>query len=459
MSLGVWRGLARDEEAELVEDAEAHASVAVEAVLARLRERLRILDRFGRDIEGATAREEWESDAAETVADHPDIHAMARLDEADHVVWEVPAGAVGGLAAGAPLGTAPLRTVRIAGAAGVLARRPLYGGGAAAMLLDVPALVDLVGVSEDFDLEVREAGVPIHRVREREREEHCGTSPLELEGLAWEIVVCPTRAHAAVLRTPLPEVVLAAGVALSLLLGRLLRLERLARARAAEAEYAIRELGGFAYAVAHDFRSPIRALDAYSRIILEEHAHGEGPLAGYATRISTNARQIGALVDGILELAKIARADVRIARVDVSSVAREALGRLREAEPDRHVEVAVADGLEVEGDAGLLAIAVHQLLDNAWKFTRGTAGARVEVGRQRVDGVDTLYVRDNGPGFSMEHAGELFRPFQRLNVVPELEGRGLGLALAEKAIARMGGRLWASSAPGEGATFWFTTGR
>jgi signal transduction histidine kinase len=161
------------------------------------------------------------------------------------------------------------------------------------------------------------------------------------------------------------------------------------------------------------------------------------------------------LIDALLALARVSRAPVVAEPVDLSALARQAVADLRQANPERKVDVSIADDLVVRGDRPLLQVVLVNLIGNAWKFTARTDGARIEVGRDPVE-ESAFFVRDNGAGFAMEYATKLFAPFQRLHSASEFEGTGVGLATVQRAVHRHGGRIWAEAAEGQGARFAFS---
>ncbi|MGH7528639.1 MAG: sensor histidine kinase, partial [Gemmatimonadales bacterium] len=165
------------------------------------------------------------------------------------------------------------------------------------------------------------------------------------------------------------------------------------------------------------------------------------------------------LIDDVLYLSKVTRAELREQEIDLSALVTIILDRLREAEPMREVEVRVRPGVMVSGDGQLLRIALTNLLENAWKFTGREPAARIEFGATTVAGEPTYFIRDNGAGFDMAYADRLFVPFQRLHLVGEFPGTGIGLATVQRIIHRHGGQVWAEGLMGQGATFYFTIGR
>ncbi len=221
-----------------------------------------------------------------------------------------------------------------------------------------------------------------------------------------------------------------------------------------------RDLEAFSYSVSHDLRAPLRAIAGFSGILQEEET---GPLNAEqtkcVTRIRDNAAVMDRLIQDLLALSRVARADVARARVDLTALARRVADTLKDAEPDRDVEVLVQDSLVVEADPGLLRVVVQNLIGNAWKFTSKRPKARIELGVSVEEAKRVAYfVRDDGAGFDMTYAKKLFGPFQRLHSANEFEGTGIGLATVQRIIRRHGGRIWAEGRPNQGATFYFTLG-
>ena len=226
------------------------------------------------------------------------------------------------------------------------------------------------------------------------------------------------------------------------------------------AEAANRELEAFSYSVAHDLRAPLRGIDGFSNALLEDHGAALVPVAhDYLHRIRRNATLMGQLIDALLELGRITRADISVQRVDLSELARATAQRLKEFEPERRVEFLIDDDLAEQGDSALLGAVIENLFSNAWKFTRNRSNARIEFGSTRDDGRTNYFVRDNGAGFDMASASKLFRVFQRLHSRDEFDGTGVGLATVHRIVQRHGGRIWAEGKVGEGASFHFTFDR
>jgi signal transduction histidine kinase len=218
------------------------------------------------------------------------------------------------------------------------------------------------------------------------------------------------------------------------------------------------ELNAFSASVAHDLRSPLRSIDGFSHMLLADYATRLDDSGTSALkRIRANAQRMGELIDGLLSLARVSGAELRRVDVNLSEVATTSGDEIQRAmAPERRVEYVVHPSLSAVGDARLLRVAVHNLVENAFKFTRSRPNARVEVGAKILDGYRTFFVADNGIGFDMRYATKLFGAFERLHDDSTYEGTGIGLATVRRIVERHGGRLWAESEPGRGATFYFT---
>jgi light-regulated signal transduction histidine kinase (bacteriophytochrome) len=235
------------------------------------------------------------------------------------------------------------------------------------------------------------------------------------------------------------------------------RLEARVTERTQELEAANKELEAFSYSVSHDLRAPLRAIDGFGRVLAEDYASQldeEGHR--HLSRIQLAARRMGELIDGLLVLARVTRNDMHRERVDLSDIAADLVASMRRDSGAREVRVDIESGLVVHGDSRLLRVALENLLGNAWKFTRGTREPHITFGRLPDDGETTYFVRDNGAGFDMNYAQRLFGAFERLHREAEFEGTGVGLATVRRIVQRHGGRIWAKSAVGQGATFLFT---
>jgi len=234
-------------------------------------------------------------------------------------------------------------------------------------------------------------------------------------------------------------------------------LERTVQARTAQLERANRELEAFSYSVAHDLRGPLQGMNVFAQLLLDDYADKLGVEArDYLSQIEGNTLLMGRIIDALLSLARVGRSELRPQPIDLGGLARAAGTALAAAQADRAVELVVAGRLETTMDPVLAHTLMENLVDNAWKFTRKTPIARVEVGAADVAGTRAFFVRDNGAGFEMALADKLFTPFQRLHASTEFPGTGIGLATCHRIIDRHGGRIWAEGRVGEGATIFFT---
>ena len=224
--------------------------------------------------------------------------------------------------------------------------------------------------------------------------------------------------------------------------------------RTAELTAANRELETFSYAVSHDLRAPLRAMSGYSHALQEDFgASLPGPAKAYLDQIALAVHKMSDLIDGLLALSRSSRGELQQDRVDLSAMARRRLAELAQAEPGRRVAVEVEEGLAVQGDERMLASALVNLIDNAWKYTGDTASPMIRVHAGEVNGMRGFCVSDNGAGFDMAHAERLFKPFQRLHRQDEFPGIGIGLATVQRIVHRHGGEITAHGTVGEGATF------
>jgi len=218
-----------------------------------------------------------------------------------------------------------------------------------------------------------------------------------------------------------------------------------------------RELEAFSYSVSHDLRAPLRSIDGFSHLLLEDHADKlDAKGRNYLRRVCESAKRMGELIDDLLLLSRVGRAQLTRDKIDISSIARAVFEELKKKDTDRHVQVRIAKELAAEADGRLVRVALDNLLGNAWKFTAKVPEAHIEVGVEQKEGGAVFFVRDNGAGFDMTYAENLFRPFQRLHEESDFPGTGIGLATVYRIIDRHGGRIWAEGRVGEGATFHFT---
>jgi signal transduction histidine kinase len=235
------------------------------------------------------------------------------------------------------------------------------------------------------------------------------------------------------------------------------RAEELRRSRA-ELETSYKELETFSYSVSHDLRAPLRRINGFARAVLEDCGDGLGPQGReQLERVLAGAASMGHLIDDMLQLARVTRAPVRRERVDLAAIGREVISGLQRDAGGRQVAfTTTAEPMVAEGDPRLLRLALENLIGNAWKFTVARKRAVVEMGRTSRDGRPAYFVRDNGAGFDMAHAGRLFAPFERLHAAQDFPGTGIGLATVQRIVHRHGGRVWADAQAGIGATFYFT---
>jgi len=224
-----------------------------------------------------------------------------------------------------------------------------------------------------------------------------------------------------------------------------------------ELEASNKELEAFSYSVAHDLRAPLRGINGYSRALVEDYGPKlDGEAHDYLARIDAATQRMGELIDALLSLARVTRADFRRETVNLSRIAELVVKQLRAGSPDRTVDVVVDEGVIAQGDAPLLRALLENLLGNAWKFTSARPAAHIRFGVDRARDPPAYFVRDDGAGFDMAYATKLFAPFQRLHSQKEFAGTGVGLATVQRIVHRHGGRIWAEGAVGEGATFHFT---
>jgi PAS domain S-box-containing protein len=217
------------------------------------------------------------------------------------------------------------------------------------------------------------------------------------------------------------------------------------------------ELEAFSYSVSHDLRAPLRGIDGWSMALLEDYGDKlDEQGKEFIKRVRSETQHMGSLIDDLLKLSRITRAEMNTQKVDLSAIARSIAARLQENEPQRHVEFLIQKGLSVKGDAHLLDIALTNLLDNAFKFTGKLSIAKIEFGQNKIDKQRVFFVRDNGAGFDMAFAKKLFGAFQRMHTASEFPGTGIGLTTVQRIIHRHGGQVWAESVVNEGTTFFFT---
>ncbi len=227
--------------------------------------------------------------------------------------------------------------------------------------------------------------------------------------------------------------------------------------RTNELETVNKELEAFSYSVSHDLRGPLRAIDGFSQVLAEDYRDklDESGL-DYLQRVRKGAQHMGNLIDDLLKLSRVTRAELKLVTVNLSDLVQSIAEELRDLDPQRQVEISITPGLLTSGDPRLLQVALKNLMDNAWKFTSKQTQARIEFGVEENEQGLIYYLRDNGVGFDPRYAHKLFSAFQRLHDASEFPGTGIGLATVKRVITKHGGQIWVEGAPGEGTTFYFT---
>jgi signal transduction histidine kinase len=237
----------------------------------------------------------------------------------------------------------------------------------------------------------------------------------------------------------------------------LVRMNAELRRHASQLAQANGELEAFSYSVSHDLRSPLRSIDGFGQALVEDCGAALPPAGQeHVKRIRAATQRMGRLIDDLLQLARVARAEIRRQPVHLSQLAREIAADLARTAPDRRVAFEIEGGLVAQGDPVLLRLVLENLLGNAWKFTSKHETGRIAFGRAARDGVPAFFVRDDGSGFDMAYATKLFGAFQRLHAATEFPGTGVGLATVKRIVARHGGEIDAEGAVEQGATFTFT---
>lgn len=235
------------------------------------------------------------------------------------------------------------------------------------------------------------------------------------------------------------------------------QMEQRVKERTAEYKALNKELESFAYSVSHDFRTPLRAIDGFSERLLSSYSDQlDEKGKHYLKRIRKAANYMGSLIDDLLKLSRVSRSELKVRAVDLSKTAIDVLEDFKEAEPGRQVKVRIAPRLIARGDPHLLRVVFENLLGNSWKFSARQECSTIEVGLIEQEEEKVFFIRDNGVGFNMAYADKLFGAFQRLHGPEDFPGTGIGLATVMRIINRHGGRIWAESEVGKGATFYFT---
>ena len=235
-------------------------------------------------------------------------------------------------------------------------------------------------------------------------------------------------------------------------------LEDLVHERTAELEASNKELEAFSYSVSHDLRAPLRSIHGFCQMLVEDYGKQLDHVGlDYLMRVQTNALDMGALIEDLLQLARITRCDFNKQKLDISGLAKETIDKLKQQNPDRDIEVKLQNNLYADGDEHLISVALDNLLSNSWKYTSKIAHASIEFGSNHSgNGHDVYFVKDNGAGFDMKYADKIFLAFQRLHSKEDYPGTGVGLATVQRVVDRHGGKVWAESDIGKGTTIYFT---
>lgn len=217
------------------------------------------------------------------------------------------------------------------------------------------------------------------------------------------------------------------------------------------------ELRAFSYSVSHDLRAPLRSMDGFSLVLLEDHSAQLPPDGQDALRrIRLASQRMGRLIDDMLRLSQVTRAAIRVVPVDLSAMCFEIAAMIQETNPARAVQWHIAQGMQVDADKPLIHIVLQNLIENAWKFTGKTAAPVISIGTKELAGKTVYFVSDNGAGFDMVHATNLFGTFERLHSAVDFQGTGIGLALVNRIVSRHDGQIWGEAVVGQGATFYFS---
>lgn len=247
------------------------------------------------------------------------------------------------------------------------------------------------------------------------------------------------------------------GRAINALLEQMQQRDLILRRRTIELESANQELEAFSYSVSHDLRSPLASVDGFSQALIDFSGDRlDEEARQYVMWIRDAADQMSNLIQGLLQMSRISRAEISRGRVDLSRIAASLADGLRQRDPARSIDFQIEDGMIVEGDERLLHAVLENLMSNAYKFTGKVGEAVIAVGSSLEKGRRTFFVKDNGAGFDSTQAAKMFTAFQRLHTSSEFEGTGIGLATVKRIIEKHGGAIWADGQPGQGAIFHFT---
>ncbi len=225
---------------------------------------------------------------------------------------------------------------------------------------------------------------------------------------------------------------------------------------AAQLEASNKELESFSYSVSHDLRAPLRGIDGFSQVLIEEYGGQLPPEAlGYLERVRASAQRMAQLIDDLIDLARVTRSPLQPELINMSRIAQGIADTLLNEQPERNLSISIEPTMQASGDPNLMRIVLDNLLGNAVKFTSKTEQAMIEFGQKKINGERTFFIRDNGAGFDMAYADKLFGAFQRLHSTKEFPGTGIGLATVHRIIKIHGGKVWAEGEEGKGATFYF----
>jgi light-regulated signal transduction histidine kinase (bacteriophytochrome) len=232
-------------------------------------------------------------------------------------------------------------------------------------------------------------------------------------------------------------------------------LEEHIKERTAQLETANQELEAFTYSVSHDLRAPLRSMDGFSRVLLEDSSEKlDEHSKDYLRRVMRASQHMNHLIDDLLKLSRLTRSEMHFEKVDLSLLVKSIIKEFQQTNPDRQVEWIRAWNIYVQGDKSLLRIMLRNLIDNAWKYTAKTKRARIEFGVKQNRGRRVFFIKDNGIGFDMKYVDKLFEAFQRQQT--EFDGTGIGLTTVRRIVHRHGGQIWAEGKVDKGATFYFT---
>jgi len=513
-----WQALLHQER-NVIRNIEVRAVEAREReIVLALDERIKALDRMRKRWEerGGTPESEWRADAARYAVDDASMRWIAWVDPAGRMRWIEPsADAAAALAvaadlpnaadtSAAPTGGAPVASPPFNlsdGSKGFALSLPIItDGGLAGSIRGVFDVKDLISAAvspllwHDYAIKIEAHGVVLADWGDLQQAipEFGRGGDIAVENIKWRLWVTPTHERLSLINSDIPSASLAVGLLLAVLLTLMLHFARKERVHAHTIEMANRALGqeidqrklaeeeqralagylhlrtaelqavnqeleAFAYSVSHDLRAPLRAMDGFSQALVEDYSDKlDAQGRDFLSRISNGSRRMGQLIDDLLRLSRTTRGTVERKNVDLSELARRTVDELRARDPGRQIDFVATPDLVVEGDSRLLGVAFDNLLGNAWKFTGKNAAAKIEFGVDTRDGGPVYFVRDNGVGFDMAYAGKLFAPFQRLHRQDEFEGTGIGLATVARVVHRHGGKIWAESVLGQGATMFFT---